>query len=160
MCVAPSVFVDARRRDALGQVVSGGSESEQLLGALDVGLGQLGRARHATGHLRRLLLQVVAQTGLLAADLAGAGHAEALGGATVRLVLGHLVGFLLLVTLRSRGRGSRNACAPSSARVRRGRRGARRAPRPARPRERLRALPPPPSPRPWPRTSSCAAPGP
>src|SRR4051794_19378979 len=96
MCVAPCVFVDARRRDALGQVVSGGSESEQLLGALDVGLGQLGRARHATGHLRRLLLQVVAQTGLLAADLAGAGHAEALGGAAVRLVLGHLDSFYSL----------------------------------------------------------------
>src|SRR6478752_1632133 len=160
MCVAPSVFVNARRRDAQGQVVSGRSEAEQLLGALDVGLGQLGRARHAAGHLRGLLLQVVAQTSLLAADLARTGHAEALGGTGVRLVLRHLISVLLLVTRRSRGRGSRSVRAPSSAPARRGPHDALRAPRHARPRERLPAPASPPSPRPWPRTSSCAGPTP
>src|SRR6187200_2066343 len=67
------------------------SAAEQLPGALDVGLGQLSRARHAPGHLRGLLLQVVAQTRLLATDLARTGHAEALGGTGVRLVLRHLL---------------------------------------------------------------------
>src|SRR4051794_40509420 len=81
-------------------VAAGRSATEQLLGARGVGLGDLGGARHAAGHLRGLLLQVVAQTGLLAADLARAGHAETLARTGVGLVLRHLVA-LYLLTYRS-----------------------------------------------------------
>src|SRR3954449_11737187 len=88
MCVAPSVFVEARREWCPGRW-RWRSEPEQLLGPLDVGLGQLCGARHATGHLRGLPLQVVAQPRLLATDLARAGHAKALGGTGVSLVLRH-----------------------------------------------------------------------
>src|SRR4249919_3299762 len=78
-----------------------GSETEKLLGARGVGLGDLGGARHATGHLRGLLLEVVAQARLLAADLARTGHPEALAGTGVRLVLRHLLLSIGLVMLCS-----------------------------------------------------------
>src|SRR3546814_3503744 len=69
----------------------GRSETEHLLRARDVVLGDLGGAGHATGHLGGLLLQVVALAGLLPEDLAAAGDPEPLAGTGVRLVLRHVV---------------------------------------------------------------------
>src|SRR6187431_2739438 len=81
------------------------SETEQLLGARHVGLRDLGGAREATGQLRRLLLQLVAQAGLLTADLARPGHPEALARTGVRLVLRHLC-----VSSSARGWSGRSSC--------------------------------------------------
>src|SRR4051812_40163112 len=134
-----------------------GSETQQLLHALDVGLLDLDHAGVAAvllaaaggrgGRERRAGLPA----GLQPPDLAGRGHLEALAGTRVRLVLGHV---LLLVRrtavgtacaglgepakgsglrLRSPGPGSRSVRAPSSGP--RGRRPGRwRAPLPPRPR--------------------------
>src|SRR4028119_473655 len=65
------------------------SATEELAGLHLVGAADLGLAVEATGHLRRLLLEDVVHAGLAPHDLAGAGHLEALGGASVRLHLGH-----------------------------------------------------------------------
>src|ERR1700709_1434815 len=69
-----------------------GSAAEELADLGGVGLGDLGRAANPAGDLGGLLLQVVAQPGLLAPDLARSGDPEALARARVRLVLRH--GFL------------------------------------------------------------------
>src|SRR6478609_4278702 len=61
-----------------------GSETQHLLGALDVALRELDGAGHAAGDLGGLLLEVVALAGLLAKDLARARHPEALARAGVR----------------------------------------------------------------------------
>src|SRR4029078_12848400 len=66
------------------------SETEHLLRARGVGLGNLDGARHLTGDLGGLLLEVVTLAGLLPKDLAGPGHPEALARTGVRLVLRHL----------------------------------------------------------------------
>src|SRR3954452_20299719 len=65
------------------------SAAEELLHGRGVGLRDLGGAAHPAGHLGGLVLEVVAQAGLLAADLARAGHPEPLAGTGVRLVLRH-----------------------------------------------------------------------
>src|SRR5690242_14809627 len=144
----------------------GRSAAEKLLGAGDVVLGNLDSAGHPTGDLGGLLLEVVALAGLLAKDLAGAGHAEALAGTGVALVLRHLLVslFFLLVSLRcrSRDRGSRSGHAPSWPRPgpRQRPRRARRARRPPRPRARRCWSPWPPVGRPSRRPSSCSGRGP
>src|SRR3954452_15323123 len=66
------------------------SETEQLLDTGNVVLGDLNRAGQTPSHLGGLLLQVVALSRLLAQDLARTGHAEALAGTGVGLVLRHL----------------------------------------------------------------------
>src|SRR4051794_6515288 len=78
-----------------------GSAAEQLLGARDVGLGDVGGTGHAARHPGGLLLQVVALPGLLAQQLARAGHPEPLARAGVRLVLRHR--FLFLISAWDRG---------------------------------------------------------
>src|SRR6478735_5312392 len=79
-----------------------GSATQQLLRARHVGLRDLDRAGHAARDLGGLLLQVVTLAGLLAEDLARAGHAEALAGTGVALVLRH--GCLSLVAADRVGR--------------------------------------------------------
>src|SRR6478672_1176675 len=157
---------------------SSGSETQHLLRALDVGLGELGGARHPTRHLRGLLLEVVALAGLLPQDLARAGDPEPLASTGVRLVLRHLFRSLSRgqaargrpivssawvtrrsrVRRRSRGRDSRSARAPSSSPParRRARRRARPSRRPRARRARRPCSPSRPSCRPWRRPSSCA----
>src|SRR6187200_1897285 len=95
MSVTPS-NLGAWSRTSRPPVGGARSETEKLLGARGVGLGDLDGAGHAARDLGGLLLQVVALAGLLAKDLARTGHAEALAGTGVRLVLRHLL-FLYLV---------------------------------------------------------------
>src|SRR4051812_6080324 len=66
-----------------------GSAAEELLDLRVVGLGDLRGAAHPAGDLGRLVLQVVAEAGLLTADLARSGDPEPLAGARVGLVLRH-----------------------------------------------------------------------
>src|SRR6478672_7034400 len=89
--------------------ISWRSETQHLLGALHVGLGELGGARHPTRDLRGLLLEVVALAGLLPKDLARAGDPEPLASTGVRLVLRHLFRSL------SRGQAARGRPIVSSA---------------------------------------------
>src|SRR3954454_1665706 len=88
--------VSLRRTGAGGQPgVGGGSEggegsaTEQLLDLLQVGLRHRHQAGQVAGLLARLHLEPVAQSGLLAQDLALAGHPDPLRDPAVRLVLGH-----------------------------------------------------------------------
>src|SRR3954470_7823864 len=65
------------------------SATEQLLDALDVGLGDGCEPAEVARFLARLDLHTVAEAGLLAHELAAPRHADPLGGSLVRLVLGH-----------------------------------------------------------------------
>src|SRR5919199_1360843 len=83
------------------------AQAEQALRLLGVGGGHGGVLLERPGLLAGLDLQPVAQAGLLAQNLPGAGDLEALLRTAVRLVLRHGCRALLVAsTLASRRRGS------------------------------------------------------
>src|SRR5699024_7016003 len=134
--------LDREFRGAGARLPHGRSAAQQLLHALDVGLGDIGIAAQAALTGGGLVLQQVAGVGLLAHELARAGDADALLGTRVGLVLRHLP-VLLVTFLRTRSRSR------SHSRNRTGR------PYPGRRPSQHRSCAC--GPRPWPGPSSCEA---